>query len=140
MSKTEIQDGPKRPRVLYRQAYSTPNPVIKYGESCTVPDQDYDVGDLLRRFSNGQRLSVNERPINFLQEGDADEDFSNIQPQCDDIVDVIEYQEETAARKAALKERREAKREKAAKEAAVKKNPEPSPKPEDTASEQNKPE
>lgn len=138
MSKAEIQDGPKRPRVLYRQAYATSNPVIDYGVSCTVPDQDYDVGDLLRRFSNGQRLSVNERPINFLQDGDADEDFSNIQPQCDDIVDVLEYQEETAARKAALKERREAKREKAAKEAADKKNLKDSPKTGSTASEEEK--
>lgn len=75
-----------------------------------VPGQSMQIAELLRRFTNGQRLNVPQFPQNILQDGDCDEDFSSVPPICEDIVDVEAHAAATAERKAAFNKRMSAKK------------------------------
>ena len=83
-------------------------------ESNVVPDQSMSLTELVQRFSNGQRLLVNQRPLNvypadedgnFIDSSIHDEDERNVMPDLEDRVDIEEYLEEVNAFKDDLKKK-----------------------------------
>lgn len=75
-------------------------------KSCCIPGQAMNIQEILDRFSNGQRLNVNQRPQNMVGDDVPDETFDNVQPQIDEVSDLIDYQEEQELRKQELKRKR----------------------------------
>lgn len=82
--------------------------------SSAVPGQSMSLGELVQRFTNGQRLLINSRPIdvhpcdeegNFIDQNIKDEDERNVMPDIEDRVDLEEYLEEIHDFKEDLKNR-----------------------------------
>lgn len=102
--------------------YTLNNPYKKrayshFRDNHVISGQDYDIMDLLRRFSRGERLNVNQRPMNILEPGDHDETFDNILPQVDDITELEELHNDLEDQKKWLQERREDERKRKTKKA-----------------------
>lgn len=79
-----------------------------------IDGQAMSLVELVQRFTQGQRLVVNNRPINLYstdENGDYvdhsvnDEDFRNVMPDIEDPVDVQDYLDELVESKKDLKER-----------------------------------
>lgn len=72
--------------------------------SAARPDEAIDLNELVKRFTRGERLLVNNRPVNFFETGEdgeflhgiKDEDYDNVLPQIEDPVDLEDFQRELA--------------------------------------------
>ena len=104
--------------------------------SDVVPGQAMDLTELWNRFNRGQRLLVNQRPINiyetdeygnFIDPRIKDETLDNVMPDIEDPVDIEEYLEETNKIKEEIKKvskkREEPKKEEPKKEELKKEEP-----------------
>lgn len=100
-------------KVSVKEDYST-------AISDVVPGQSMDLTELWNRFNRGQRLLVNQRPINiyetdengnFIDPRIKDESFDNVMPDIEDPVDIEEYLEETNQIKEEIKKARKKKEE-----------------------------
>ena len=80
--------------------------------SQTIPGQAMDLVELVRRFTQGQRLVINNRPLNvfecdeqgnFYDKTIKDETFDNVLPDIDDRVDIEEYLESLSSDKSVIR-------------------------------------
>lgn len=79
---------------------------IEYSETSTISGQDYDIGELLERWSQGQRLNVHMRPIEYETDENREEAFQgDMLPNFEDITELVEYQQQHEQRKSEFKER-----------------------------------
>lgn len=92
--------------IKLRNPYSLPDYFKSFRDDHTVSGQDYDIMDLLRRFTRGERLNIKERPVNELLPGDSDESFENILPIVDDIVELQELDDQIKYSKEKLRKSR----------------------------------
>lgn len=76
----------------------------KNSVSDVIPGQAMSANELWERFNRGQRLVINQRPVNlypsdadgnFIDPSIKDEDFNNVMPDIDDPVDLEDYIEES---------------------------------------------
>lgn len=81
-------------------------------DSQVVPGQAMHIGELLDRFTRGQRLNVHQFPVNAWSESNPDETFDDVPPVCDDIVDIDNFAASHVAHKADFKQRIEERRAK----------------------------
>lgn len=68
-----------------------------------IPNQAICLAELVRRFSQGQRLNVHSFPPNVFD--GHDEDVNDAPPSCDDIVDVYALQNAHEEHKREFRER-----------------------------------
>lgn len=68
-----------------------------------IPNQAISLAELVRRFSQGQRLNVHSFPPNVFD--GHDEELHDAPPSCDDIVDVYAYQQAHEEHKRDFRER-----------------------------------
>lgn len=102
-------------QVNLNQPYLVQVGKVHFSKSSCIEGQDYKIEDLLARWSQGQRLNVNMRPLDIedAQHPSEDENMSN-PPIFEDITELQSFKEQTSERKQSLIERiKRAKAEKA---------------------------
>lgn len=98
-------------KIILNEMYSVKVTPVHFGPSSTISGQDYDIGELIQRWSQGQRLNVHMRPIEYETESNKDEAFKgDMLPQFEDIVEMKEYQQAHESRKTEFIERIKANR------------------------------
>lgn len=108
-------------QIILNEIYNVPVGEVHYSKSSCIEGQDYKIEDLLARWSQGQRLNVNMRPLDLEDDAHPSESENDPNPPIfEDIVDLHEFAQQTKERKTALTER--LKQAKEAKEEASKKS------------------
>lgn len=103
-------------KIICNEIFNVPVKKVHFSETSTISGQDYDIGELLQRWSQGQRLNVHMRPIEFETEQNKDDAFKgDMLPNFEDITELEQYKQEHEERKSEFIERIKAK--KASKEA-----------------------
>lgn len=100
-------------QIKLNEMYNVPVGEVHFSESQAVSGQDYDIGELLQRWSQGQRLNVHMRPIEYETEQNKNEAFQgDMLPNFEDITELEQYKQEHQARKSEFIERIKAKKTK----------------------------
>lgn len=108
-------------QIILSEIYNVPNGEVHFSKTSCIEGQDYKIEDLLARWSQGQRLNVNMRPLDIEDADHPSESENDSNPPIfEDITELQEFAEETKARKSALIER--VKQAKEAKKNAAKKS------------------
>lgn len=114
---------------FFRESYPDVSPDL-------VPGQALDLVDLWNRFNRGQRLLVNQRPINlyecdedgnYIDPNIKDEDFNQVLPDIEDRVDLEDYLSDIKTKKSKIKDLKDKLSKKGPKE-EPKKEPKEEPK------------
>lgn len=88
----------------------------KESKSDLVPGQAMSAQELWERFNRGQRLVINQRPINlypadsdgnYVDKSIKDETIENVMPDIEDRVDIEDYLEEVNQQREYIKKERE---------------------------------
>lgn len=95
-------------QIICNEIYNVPVKSVHFSKSSTIPGQDYDIAELLDRWSRGQRLNVPMRPIEITD--DPSKSFKEAMnsdnfPQFEDEIELREYQQQHASRKREFVER-----------------------------------